>query len=106
MPKLWSHIADLFSAQPVEADDHATQARVPDLQDAVEQARVDWLQARAFFDNVTEPDLVDYAIYYIEAAERKYMYLLKQARAQGLRLRFGVPEQQVLGDLPPLQHPQ
>lgn len=50
---------------------------------AVEQARAEWLAAKTYFDNVTDPDLVDHAIYSIEASERKYMYLLKRASALG-----------------------
>lgn len=50
---------------------------------AVEQARNEWLCARAYFDNVTDPDLIDHAIYSIEAAERKYMFLLRRAGELG-----------------------
>ena len=34
--------------------------------------------AKNIFENVSQPDLVDYAIYKVEAAEQKYIYLLKQ----------------------------
>lgn len=52
------------------------------IDDIVQQARRDWLNARAFFESVSDPDLVDQAIYMIEAAERKYMYLLRKARQE------------------------
>lgn len=52
------------------------------IDDMVQQARREWLNARAFFESVSEPDLVDQAIYMIEAAERKYMYLLRKARQE------------------------
>ncbi|MGE5560550.1 MAG: YaaL family protein [Chloroflexota bacterium] len=52
------------------------------LDDFVRQARVEWLNAQAFFESVSDPDLVDQAIYMIEAAERKYMYLLRKARQE------------------------
>ena len=29
----------------------------------------DWLAARSYFENVVDPDLIDHAIYTIEAAE-------------------------------------
>ena len=32
------------------------------------------------FENVSQPDLVDYAIYKVEAAEKKYIYLLRQIK--------------------------
>lgn len=78
--KVWDHILVEEPAVKESADlaapDHMLQA--------VEQARREWVTARLYFESVTDPDLVDHAIYSIEAAERKYMYLLRQARAQGL----------------------
>lgn len=44
---------------------------------ALEQAKQEWLAARNFFSEVTDPDLIDAAIYQLEAAERRYMYLWK-----------------------------
>lgn len=55
-------------------------ASAPGLRDSVEQAKREWLCARSFFDQVTDPDLVDFAIYQVKAAEKRYMYLLTQAR--------------------------
>ncbi|MDP2871252.1 MAG: YaaL family protein [Bacillota bacterium] len=55
-------------------------AAPPGLRDSVEQAKREWLCARSFFDQVTDPDLVDYAIYQVKATEKRYMYLLQQAR--------------------------
>lgn len=52
----------------------------------VEQARQEWKAAKSHFDQVSDPDLVDYAVYAMEAAEHKYTYLLKKARLEGYRL--------------------
>ncbi|MCL5046246.1 MAG: YaaL family protein [Actinobacteria bacterium] len=52
----------------------------PDFIDLIEQARREWVAAKAYFENVSEPELVDHAIYLVEAAEKKYMYLLRKAR--------------------------
>lgn len=49
------------------------------------EARDEWLQAQNYFENVSEPDLVDYAIYRLEAAKIRYMHLIKQARISGIR---------------------
>lgn len=57
----------------------------------IEAAKRDWTNARAFFEQVSEPDLVDMAIYSLEAAEKRYIYLLKQAKLQGLQIS-GYPE--------------
>jgi len=67
-------------------DEEPVVAQPPTFCEAVEQARRDWLAARSYFEAVTDPDLVDHAIYVLEAAERKYMYLIKRAKAEGLTL--------------------
>ena len=51
----------------------------------IREARDEWYQAQNYFENVSEPDLVDYAIFKAEAAKRRYMYLLKQARIYGIK---------------------
>lgn len=53
------------------------------IAEAVDKARAEWQAARLYFENVTDPDLVDHAIYMLEAAERKYMYLLRHAEEFG-----------------------
>lgn len=55
-----------------------------ELLNIVHDARDEWNAAQNYFENVSDPELVDYAIYKIEAARRKYMYLLKQARIAGI----------------------
>jgi len=45
-------------------------------------AQQEWLWALAYFHEVSEPGLVDYAVYSLQAAERKYMYLLEKAREE------------------------
>ncbi|HHV61359.1 MAG TPA: YaaL family protein [Firmicutes bacterium] len=60
-----------------------TETQWPSLADAVEKARREWLLAKSYFNSVTDPDLVDHAIYAARAAEKKYIYLLKKARQEG-----------------------
>jgi hypothetical protein len=48
------------------------------------KARREWRAAEKYFDNVSDSDLVDYAIYSIEAEKKKYIYLLKQAKLNGV----------------------
>ncbi len=45
----------------------------------VAKALREWQDAVRYFENVKDPDLVDFAIYEMEAARRKYMFLLKRA---------------------------
>lgn len=47
------------------------------LEEKIEEAKEEWQEAREYFDLVSDPELVDYAIYLLGAAERKYQYLLK-----------------------------
>jgi len=59
-------------------------APLPSLPDVVEQARQEYLAAQYYYNTVTDKDLVDHAVFLMQAAEKKYMYLLKQARKQGV----------------------
>ncbi|MGD9569776.1 MAG: DUF2508 family protein [Sedimentibacter sp.] len=57
-----------------------------DLYINLENAKKEWEEAKNIFENVSEPDLVDYAIYNVEAAEKKYVYLLKQIKNEKLNV--------------------
>lgn len=61
----------------------------------IERARLDWLAAQSEFNTVTDPELVDHAIYSIQAAERRYVYLLRLA-AQ-MRQEEPRPDRQAAG---------
>ncbi len=50
------------------------------LSDLAQVARREIEAARAQFEEVHDPDLVDHAIYRLQAAERHYVYLLRTAR--------------------------
>ncbi|MDW7675002.1 MAG: YaaL family protein [Bacillota bacterium] len=51
-----------------------------ELKDNINKAKEEWEYAKMFFQEATEPDIIDYAIFQLDAAERKYMYLLEQAK--------------------------
>lgn len=51
---------------------------------AVAKARQDLQDAENFFDNVTDLELIDHAIYKIQAARSKYIYLIRQAKEKGI----------------------
>jgi len=55
----------------------------PTLLSATERARREWLQALRELDHI-DSDLSDYVIFKINAAERHYMTLLKQAKQEGV----------------------
>lgn len=54
----------------------------------VDQARREWHWANNFIQEVKGENLVDQAIYCQSAAERKYVYLLKQAAREGIKADF------------------
>lgn len=56
----------------------------------VEQARLEWRCARERFNQISDPDLIDHAIYDLEAAERRYVYLLKKAKEEGANIYTAV----------------
>ncbi len=46
----------------------------------VKKAYAAWQAAENYFENVADPDLIDFAIYDMEAAKKRYVYMLKKAR--------------------------
>ncbi len=52
------------------------------------KAKQELLDAQNYFDSVTAPELVDHAIYKMEAAKSHYTYLIKQAKDRGLRVNI------------------
>lgn len=50
----------------------------------VRKAQVEWERAYLMFDEARGQDQIDYAIYILEAAERKYQIHLKHAKSLGL----------------------
>ena len=48
----------------------------------VKRAYAELKAAENYFDNVDDPDLIDFAIYDLEAAKKKYAYMLKKARQE------------------------
>ncbi len=65
---------------PAEGNVPEQQQHPEDYYQVVEHARRQWHDARQRFNQVSDPDLVDSAIFEIEAAEKRYIYLLKKAR--------------------------
>lgn len=55
-----------------------------DLRQELADALKDWQLAQDFFAEATDPDLVDYSIYWVKCAEIRYTYLLRQAKTEGI----------------------
>nr|WP_236588285.1 YaaL family protein [Tumebacillus amylolyticus] len=62
------------------------------LRQEIDAARKEWAIAQQHIDHVSEPELIDHAIYYLEAAERKYGYLLREAKKRYNTGETPVPE--------------
>jgi hypothetical protein len=74
---IWRRFVDiLFDNEPIETK------TMPQLFEVVEKARQEWLSAQNYYNAVSDQDLVDHAVYMMQAAEKKYMYLLKKAREE------------------------
>lgn len=82
MEKVDSLLVEGGSKKQVEADEEVM------LKRAIEKARRELLVAQSFFENVSDPDMVDHAVYTLQAAERKYVYLIKFAKEKGYRQRW------------------
>lgn len=48
----------------------------------VEKAKQEWQAALSLFNNATDKELIDQAIFALNAAERRYVFLLKEARSE------------------------
>ncbi len=73
-------VAFLWFRPPAPAMDQDTAQLVA----AVQQAGRERATALGYFHSVTDPDLVDQAVLQLLAAERRYSYLLRQARRKGV----------------------
>jgi hypothetical protein len=49
----------------------------------IQAAQKEWGYAHQYFNLVTDPDLIDLAIYHMGVAEKKYLFLLKKAKETG-----------------------
>lgn len=79
-------ISEISSRFFLEDRDTVLKAQEINLDEEIVKAHQDWIKAQNYFQSVSDPELVDHAIFVEEAARRKYMYLLKRAKKQGITL--------------------
>lgn len=60
-----------------------------DLICAIEEARLELERARNYFNQVSEPKLIDFAIYSEQAAGARYGYLIELAKKMGVISELG-----------------
>lgn len=68
----------------LKTDESISPTPLPPLSLVVEEARREWVNAQYYYNTVSDQDLIDHAVYLMQAAEKKYVYLLKQARNAGV----------------------
>lgn len=57
-----------------------------ELLKAIEEAKEEMNRASYYFEQVSDPQLVDCAIYMEQAAKSRFIYLLKQAKDKGIKV--------------------
>ena len=72
----------------IAVDTSAERALQAQQREQIQQALRDWKNAAAYFENVADPELVDFAVYDMEAAQKRYVYLLRNARKGGNTIDF------------------
>lgn len=78
---IWDNLCQVFRGLLVfESEDTLAEFWPDEL--ILEHAKRDWLIAQKMFEEASHPELVDYTVYNLKAAEKRYMYLLKQLRAE------------------------
>jgi len=59
-----------------------------DFYNVILKAKQELADSELYFDSVTDPELIDHAIYRMEAARSHYTYLIKEAKARGIRVKM------------------
>lgn len=56
-------------------------SRYDEIRDEVEETRQEWRRIKEQLDDLTDPDLVDSAIYQLKSLEKRCMFLMKELKA-------------------------
>ena len=54
----------------------------------IKKAHTEWKNSEKYFNDATDPDLIDYAIFKVEANRTKFRYLIKQAKEMGIKIEL------------------
>lgn len=71
-------IKSIFKFEDLNDEQREEEKRIKSIQDAHKE----WMEKEEYFKAVSDSDLVDFAIYDIEASKRKYTYLLKKFKKE------------------------
>jgi hypothetical protein len=75
---IWNNVTTTIQAEL------GTKHTFPTILEQMAEAKKEWRDAQGYYNSVYDKDLVDHAVYMMQAAEQKYVYLLKLARREGL----------------------
>ena len=79
---LWERMRAWFRGEDLEETPGPASAELnlsKNQRQQVRDALQKWKDAVAYFENVDDPELVEYAVYEMEAAKRRYIFLLKNS---------------------------
>jgi hypothetical protein len=77
----WTGSWQAWFGRRLSARERQAQAEEQDLRRDLEVARRELEAAELYFQAATDPELVDHAIFAVEAARRKYLYLYRRLRS-------------------------
>ena len=86
---LWIKLRQLLELK----DCRAVETAITEEQ-LLEEAFQELVEAHCLFTQVQEPDMIDYAIFHLKAAEQRYDYLIR-----GIKIRGGYARPVVKGEL-------
>lgn len=75
----WREILSRLRFKPPESGEFTFSAE-SEYTDETLKALEEWHAAESYFNSIDDPDLVEYALYEMEAARRKYEYLMRKLR--------------------------
>lgn len=88
MQALWFNnfvtVGSKFVSSFIEGGQEQAEPHQMTMPELIEQARREWQDAQDYYNIVTDIDLIDHAAFRIQAAEKRYVYLMKKARQEGL----------------------
>lgn len=65
--------------KPEDAEYELNRSLTGKQKQEIREALQKWKDAVAYFENVDDPELIEYAVYEMEAAKRRYIFLLKNS---------------------------
>lgn len=85
-PKKQNHLSNVMNFMLGNIQGSGAKNEDEEFINTISIAKQEMLDAQSYFDNVTAPELIDHAIYKMEATKAQYVYLLRLAKDNGLRV--------------------